>query len=151
MASRDPDETARPRAALPQPVRFLLAGGLAALANFASRIVFSVWLPFPVAVTLAYGIGMATAFVLNRRYVFTQASTRLHQQIVWFVAVNAAALLQTLAASLILARAVFPALGVPHAELLAHAIAIGVPIVTSYIGHKRLTFRRDDGSRSSRD
>jgi len=58
------------------------------------------------------------------------------------VAVNMLALLQTLLVSLLLARIVLPKLGVSwHSEEIAHAIGIAVPIVTSYIGHQRLTFR----------
>jgi putative flippase GtrA len=51
--------------------------------------------------------------------------------------------LQTLAVSLGLARLVFPAVGLTaHAEELAHLAGIAVPVFTSYIGHKRLSFQR---------
>ena len=127
---------------LPKPLRFVLAGGAAAVANFGSRIVLSLQLPYALAIFIAYLIGMATAFALNRRFVFQGSSNRLHQQIAWFVAVNAFALLQTLAVSLLLADVLLPAAGIVwHAREIAHVGGIIVPIFTSYLGHKRWTFR----------
>lgn len=130
------------RAHVLMPIKFLLAGGAAAVLNFGARIVFNVFVPYTVAIVLAYGLGMATAFVLNRQFVFSESTNRLHQQILWFLAVNMLALAQTLVVSLLLARILLPKLGVTwHSEEIAHAIGIAVPIFTSYIGHQRLTFR----------
>jgi putative flippase GtrA len=124
------------------PVRFLLAGATAALVNFATRVLFSIRLDYAVAVVLAYCCGMATAFVLNRRFVFHSSRNPLHQQVIWFAAVNVLALLQTLAVSLLFANIVLPRLGMTwHAREIAHAVGIAVPIVTSYLGHKQWTFR----------
>jgi len=124
------------------PVKFLLASGAAAALNFCARIVFSMFVPYSVAIVLAFGLGMAAAFVLNRQFVFSGSTNRLHQQALWFVAVNMLALVQTLLVSLLLARIVLPKLGMTwHSEEVAHAIGIAVPIFTSYIGHQRLTFR----------
>jgi putative flippase GtrA len=52
------------------------------------------------------------------------------------------AVLQTLVISLLLARWLLPSLGiVEHAEALAHLAGVLVLVVTSYFGHKFLTFR----------
>ena len=52
------------------------------------------------------------------------------------------AVLQTLVVSLVLARWLLPALGVTqHAEAIAHAVGVAVPVVTSYFGHKLATFK----------
>jgi putative flippase GtrA len=124
-----------------QFVRFLAVGGFAATLNFVSRIILSRWLPFAAAVVLAYLIGLVTAFLLNRRYVFTEATNRLHHQMFWFVAVNAIALAQTLLVSLIFLRYVLPALGIAwHAEEIAHAVGVVTPIATSFLGHKHFSF-----------
>jgi putative flippase GtrA len=124
------------------PVRFLLAGATAALVNFGTRVLFSIQVDYALAVVMAYCCGMATAFLLNRRFVFHGATNRVHQQIAWFVAVNALALLQTLAVSLLLAEVVLPGIGFSwHAREIAHAAGIAVPIFTSYMGHKTWTFR----------
>lgn len=121
---------------------FLLAGGIAAVANFASRIALGTVMPYLPSIVLAYCIGMLTAFVLNRAFVFRQARTGLHHQVAWFVAINLAAVAQTALVSLGLARLVFPWIGMDyHPETLAHAVGVVVPVVTSYIGHKYLTFR----------
>jgi putative flippase GtrA len=59
-----------------------------------------------------------------------------------FAAVNLAALLQTLVVTLLLARWLLPAAGLrSHVEEIAHIVGVGVPIVTSFFGHKYLSFR----------
>lgn len=121
---------------------FSLAGGTAALVNFGSRIAFSHFMAYALAIVLAYCLGMLTAFLLNRVFVFTDAVTPLRHQALWFVTINVAAVLQTLLVSLLLARWVFPWLGMTfHPEVVAHAFGVVVPVVTSYVGHKRLTFK----------
>lgn len=122
---------------------FLIAGGIAAAANFGSRFVFSLWVSYPVAIVMAYLVGMAVAFVLMRRYVFDGGGKPLAPQVAMFALVNVAAVLQTLVVSLLLARWLLPAFGVTaHAEAMAHAVGVAVPMVTSYLGHKWGTFRQ---------
>jgi len=125
-----------------QFVLFLVAGGLAAAVNFGSRILLSQWLHYVPAIVIAYCLGMITAFTLNKLFVFSDAGNRLHHQVLWFIAINLAAVAQTIVISLLFARWVLPALGVDfHNETIAHAIGVAVPVVTSYIGHKRFSFR----------
>lgn len=122
--------------------RFLVAGGIAAIANFLSRIAFSTFMAYVPAIVLAYCVGMATAFTLNRRFVFDDANNRLGQQIFWFVTINLLAVAQTVALSLLFARLIFPCLGMTYyPDSIAHAIGIVVPVLTSYLGHKHLSFR----------
>ena len=130
------------RAHTAQFARFLAAGGLAAAANILSRIGFSPWVALPVAVVLAYLVGMATAFVLMRGYVFPPGRAGLRRQMTIFALVNIAAVVQTLVVTLLLADIVLPWLGVrSHVDLIAHVAGVCVPIVTSFIGHKRWSFR----------
>jgi putative flippase GtrA len=130
------------RARSPQFALFLLAGGVAAVANYASRFGFSLWFAFPVAIALAYGVGMITAFVLMRRYVFQAHGRDLVPQVVKFVLVNALALLQTMVVSLVLARWLLPSVGITdRAEALAHAVGVAFPVLTSYVLHKQATFK----------
>lgn len=125
-----------------QFILFLLAGCAAALINFGSRIVLSYWVSFTSAIVLAYLVGMITAFVLNRIIVFRSPQNRLHHQMFWFIAINIAAVLQTLGVSLLLVDIVFPRAGFYwHAETVAHAIGIAVPVLSSFVGHKMLTFK----------
>lgn len=124
-------------------LRFLVAGGIAALANFFSRIAFSTVMGLEAAVVLAYCVGMAVAFALMRSQVFPPSDAPLARQAGFFIAVNLAAVLQTLVVTLLLARWLLPALGVRQfVEEVAHGIGVIVPVVTSYLGHKHLSFRR---------
>lgn len=126
----------------PQFVRFLVAGGIAAGANYSSRFLFSRWFSYEQAIVLAYLVGMLVAFMLMRGHVFEAKNKALAPQIAKFVGVNILAVIQTLLISVVLARWVLPALGVVnHVEALAHLVGVLIPVVTSYIGHKFLTFR----------
>lgn len=128
-----------------QFARFVLVGGLAALANVLSRYAFNLAMPYVPSIVLAYLVGMATAFALNRRFVFEGATRPLRGQVLWFTAINAAALLQTLAVSLLLSRILLPELGWTfHPETIAHMVGVVVPVFTSYLGHRHLTFSRSD-------
>ena len=110
---------------------FLLTGGIAAAVNFGSRILYNQWMGFSAAIVLAYITGMVTAFVLARLFVFRD-----------FVLVNGVAVLQTWAISLLLADWLLPALGVhQYVHELAHAAGVVVPVFTSYLGHKHLSFK----------
>ncbi|HBK44979.1 MAG TPA: hypothetical protein DDZ67_00800 [Xanthomonadaceae bacterium] len=121
---------------------FVLAGGLAAGVNFGSRILLSRVMPYVPAIAAAYCLGMLTAFVLNRLFVFRTTSNALPSQVGWFMLVNAAALAQTVLISLLLARWLFPAIDFDfHPETMAHALGVAVPVITSYLGHKKFTFR----------
>lgn len=121
---------------------FLVAGGVAAIANVLSRMAFSLAMPLTPAVVLAYGVGMVVAFVLMRSRVFPPGQRSLGRQVALFAAVNAVAVLQTLVVTLVLARWALPALGVTsHVEDIAHVVGVCVPIVTSFFGHKHLSFR----------
>jgi putative flippase GtrA len=123
-------------------MRFLLVGGFAAALNFLSRIVLSQWLSYPLAIVGAFLVGISTAFVLSRSFVFERGAAPIRVQALWFTVVNLAALVQTLAVSLLLAHYLLPMLGITRgAETIAHAVGVAIPVLTSYIGHKRLSFR----------
>ena len=103
---------------------------------------FSRWLPFEAAVVAAYLVGMTAAFILMRRYAFGSGQRSLREQITGFVVVNLMAVAQTLAVSSLLLRVVLPWLDVSNgAPTIAHIVGIAVPVVTSYFGHKRISFR----------
>jgi putative flippase GtrA len=125
----------------------LLAGGLAALLNFGSRFFYNLFVDFSTAVVLAFITGLTAGYVLNKLYVFTSSGNSMVQEIGWFVAVNLFALAQTWGLSVYLAQ-VLPdympgeASGRRElAEAIAHGAGVLLPVFTSYIGHKYLTFR----------
>jgi len=120
---------------------FLLTGGLAAAVNFGSRILYNRWLDFSSAVVLAYLTGMVTAFILARSFVFTQGSQSVQRSAMFFVLVNGVAVLQTWAISMALYY-LLPIAGVTQwAPEIAHAVGVAVPVFTSYLGHKKFSFR----------
>ena len=120
---------------------FLLTGGVAAAVNFGSRIVYNRWLDFSSAVVLAYLTGMVTAFILARRFVFTQGSQSVQRSALFFVMVNGVAVLQTWAISMALYYLLPLAGNTRWVPEIAHAVGIVVPVFTSYLGHKRFSFK----------
>lgn len=125
-----------------QFVVFLITGGTAALINFGSRFVFNQWVSFSTAIILAYITGMITAFILAKIFVFNESTQRIHHSVFFFCIVNAFAVAQTWVISMVLAYYLLPYLGMTlYVQELAHAIGIVVPVFSSYIGHKRWSFR----------
>lgn len=122
---------------------FVITGGVAAGVNVLSRYVMSFWLPFEVAVTIAYLFGMTTAFLLARRFVFDKGEGSWRAQYGRFAVVNLFSFAQVLIVSDGLARLLFPAIGFGwHAEEVAHVVGVISPIVGSYYGHKHFSFGR---------
>jgi putative flippase GtrA len=125
-----------------QFLMFLLTGGTAAAVNFGSRILYSLWVDFSIAVVLAYLTGMITAFILAKLFVFKNGQQSVRRSIVYFILVNLVAILQTWAISMGLAYYVLPSMGVTlFAPEIAHAVGVAVPVFTSYMGHKRWSFQ----------
>lgn len=125
-----------------QFVRFLALGGCAAAINWLSRFPLEQVAPFPIAVGIAYMVGMAAAFTLFSRFVFPSSPQPLERQVKFFVLVNMVGIAQVWAVSMMLVYKAFPNIGFvgPLAESVGHGIAIGVPTITSYFGHRFLTF-----------
>ena len=125
-----------------QFVMFLLSGGIAAALNWASRFLFSLWMPFEWAVVCAFGVGLATGFALMRSIAFDGRGKPALPQAGRYAIVNAAALAQTWIVSVVLARWALPAVGVhEQAEAIGHLVGVLFPVVTSYFAHRLYTFR----------
>lgn len=124
--------------------RFLALGGCAAVVNWLSRFCLEQIMAFPAAVAVAYVIGMAMAFMLYRRFVFPGSPQPLRRQVKLFILINIFAIAQVWAAAMTLVYYAFPSIGLvgPLAEPLGHGLAIGVPTISSYFGHRFLTFRQ---------
>jgi putative flippase GtrA len=121
---------------------FLVVGGFAALVNFSSRIIYSQYVDFSLAIILAYITGMITAFILSRVFVFGTSVTSAKHQVLYFTLVNLVAVLQTWAVSILLYKHVFVQINdFVYAKEAAHFIGVVVPVFSSYIGHKYVTFK----------
>jgi len=128
-----------------QFVFFLVAGGIAALVNFISRILFNQWASFSTAIILAYLCGMTTAFILSNLFVFKENKQTLGNSIFYFCIVNLAAIAQTWVISMLLAYKLLPLIGVEEfVPEIAHMVGIIIPVFTSYIGHKRWSFSEQE-------
>jgi len=130
-----------------QFVLFLLAGGTAALVNFASRFLYNSVTSFELAVVLAYFTGMITAFLLNKFFVFEKSGHRPIKEFYYFTLVNVIAVVQTYAISVGLANYILPAFSFKfYPEAVAHAFGVAFPVFTSFWGHKYLSFKRSNNT-----
>lgn len=121
---------------------FVAVGALAAAANWLSGLGLSQLVRFELAVALAYLLGMSVAFVLNKRWVFTNSGRALRGELSYFLVFNLIGFCVVWAASIGLADYLFPTLGLHwHPRALAHAIAIALPLVFNFLLHKFVTFR----------
>jgi putative flippase GtrA len=121
---------------------FLLTGGFAAAVNWGSRIVYNIWMPYSAAIVVAYITGMITAFVLAKLFVFTKSTQSTARSVLFFTLVNLVAVAQTWVVSVFLAFHLLPKLGVTlHAREIGHLVGVAVPVFTSYIGHKKWSFK----------
>jgi energy-coupling factor transport system substrate-specific component len=127
---------------LSQPIRFLLAGGLAAGVNWTVRFPLSAVMPFLAAVILAAIIGMIFGFVTYRLLVFPGSSRPLIPQIRDFVTVNISSLLLVVGAAALFRSALLFVSAADVAEPVAHALGIATGAVFNYFGHSAITFRK---------
>jgi energy-coupling factor transport system substrate-specific component len=129
--------------ALPQSVRFLLAGGVAAGVNWLVRFPLSAALPFEAAVAVAAVIGMAIGFTAYRLFVFTGSSRSLARQLRDFVLINLATMAAVTVAATLIRDVLIWVMPLFYAEGLGHGIAIGLGAVLNYIAHGAVTFQRN--------
>lgn len=121
---------------------FLFTGGIAAATNFGSRIVYNFWLAYSIAIVLAYLTGMAMAFVLAKMFVFKESTQNLRRSACIFSLVNLFAVAQTWGISILFAYYWLPWMGIKQfVPEIAHGVGIVIPVFTSYLGHKRWSFR----------
>ncbi|MHB8885619.1 MAG: GtrA family protein [Methylovirgula sp.] len=137
---------ARLEALVPSPFsRFVVAGGLAAAVNILSRVALSHIMSYGVAIVVAYLIGMTTAYLLMKLFVFEASGTPASHEYARFGLVNLAALVQVWLVSEGLVRWLFPSIGFSwHPDTVAHTIGVLSPVAMSYIGHKSFTFARKE-------
>ncbi len=123
--------------------QFLIVGGFAAGINFISRIGFSELVSYRYAIILAYLVGMITAFLLSKHYVFEKSGREYKDELRDFTIVNIFAVIQVWLISVGLAEYLFPYFSFTfYPEEVAHLIGLGIPVISSYFGHKYFSFRK---------
>ncbi len=122
-------------------LKFLAAGGIAALAHWASRIVLSGYVDFFASLVISYVVGLIFAYLLNRKYVFPESELPMKHQVSRFFLIN-----------IITMPAVWlTSIGLDHAfyfiddklirQSIAHAFAVMLPAVSSYFFYKVFAFK----------
>lgn len=124
-----------------QFIGFVAVGVVAALLHWLARLILSIWLPFSSAVVIAYIVGMAVAFILNRIYIFPVSDKAMSVQardfvlvnlsffpVVWFASLKINAWLKTFEIWI-------------NSEALAHAIAISLPMFITFLIYKFFAFK----------
>ncbi len=125
-----------------QFARFLLTGGLAAGANFLSRILFSQFMPYLPAIVLAFIVGLATGFLLMKAFVFSGGTAPPARQASYFVLVNMVGLVITIVVSIGVSKLASSVLADTNvAEAIGHLAGVVSPVLLSFYAHKNLTFR----------
>lgn len=131
----------------PQFLRFFLAACTAALVNFVARVALDPWLGYGAAIIVAYLIGMVVSFLLYQRQVFAASEQPLYSEISFFALINLAGLFQTFIFSLGIYHWLLPMLDWTwKSKEIAHIIGMAIPVFSSFIGHKYLTFKRKNSS-----
>ncbi len=126
-----------------QFVGFLLVGGFAALLHWLVRILLSLVVSYPWAVALAYVVGMTTAFLLNSHYVFPASDKPVERQARDFIIINTAFFPVVWVVSIQLNRLLL-GLGVErYSEAMAHAFAISLPVLGTFLLYKFIAFREN--------
>jgi energy-coupling factor transport system substrate-specific component len=127
---------------LPQPTRFIIAGGVAAGVNWLARFPLELAMPFVPAVIAATLIGMLVGFISYRSFVFPGSARPLAGQIRDFVAVNLLGMAVTVVVAALMRHVILNVVDVlPGVNAVAHALGIAAGALANFFGHKRVTFR----------
>ena len=123
-----------------QKILFLICGGFAALANFFSRIFFSLFLQLPLAILFSFLVGLTCGYFLFNNYVFKSKKVKNMRSPFIFLFVNIIALLQIYLLTIGLSKFFYETFSSEYVAL-AHGISIITSVFMSYFCHKNFTFK----------
>jgi len=122
---------------------FVLVGIVSTLCNLGSRYLFQRFSSYELALVGANTVGVLSAYLLNRWFVFKPGDTSMPSELARFTLINLAGITISWLTSVLLYRHAFPALGFAwHPDLVAHAVGIAVPVIPNYWAHRHWTFAR---------
>ena len=120
---------------------FIVAGGFAALVNILSRALLSLFMNFSSSVLIAYFIGMVIAFILTKKFVFISKNIDDKKSFLSFTLVNLFAVIQTYFISIYFREMILISFSKTSlVNLISHTIGVLFPVITSFFGHKYLSF-----------
>jgi len=129
---------------LKQLSKYSLSGGLAAIFNFGSRIIYELLFTFNTSLVLAYFTGLLINYNLCRHYVFDEGkSASIKKQYPVFVVVALVGLLITYGATHLGLRilSITIPLDSELAKSCSHIFGIGCGFLVNFFGHKTVTFK----------
>jgi putative flippase GtrA len=118
-------------------------GGFAALLHWLARLTLSLWFSFSTALVLAYAIGMLTAFILNSYFVFPKSMKPKKIQARDFAVINFSFFPVVWLASVQINNWLKSLGFISHTEGVAHALAIPIPILASFLIYKFFAFKEN--------
>lgn len=122
---------------------FVFTSGIAAVANFTSRMLVAEWVGYDAAIVIGYLLGMLIAFLFGRLWVFKGSKHSVNKSLYWFVLFNLLGMLQTYLVSIALYYYVFPFVGWQfYPADIAHFIGICFPVFVNFFAHKYVSFSR---------
>ena len=125
-----------------QFILFIITGGTSAIINILSRIILSNFFRFEIAILISYGIGMITAFLLAKRFVFLNSNKSIKKSFPAFALVNLLSVLQTFFVSIFIKNWLINIFNnLSFIELISHSFGLGILVFTSFYGHKYITFK----------
>ena len=124
-------------------IRFVVAAGASVPVNIVARIVVSHWVRYEIAVLISHIVGMLTAYLLTKLFVFDESGRSVSSELSRFALVNVMSAALTWCVSVGLVYVVFPYVHFDtQPELIAHIAGLAVASVASFIGHSRFSFAR---------
>jgi putative flippase GtrA len=127
-----------------QFLKFFVSALAAAAVNFFARYSLDPYIGYNKAIIVAYLIGTVFAFFLYEREVFGKGARPVWQEVGLFAFVTLAAVAQTLIVSIVLHEHLFPWWHFDwHSKEVAHFIGMAVPMFSSFLGHKYITFSHE--------
>jgi putative flippase GtrA len=120
---------------------FLMVGTTAASVNWLSRLAMAQWMSFGIAVLAAYAIGMIVAFALNRAFIFPNANAPIEIQIRRFIFINLSSIPLVWGGALAFVELLRSYGLKTYVEELAHALALALPILGTFLLYKYFAFK----------
>lgn len=124
-----------------QFIIFLSVGLTAATLNWVARWILSNWIDFSLSIMIAYGIGMSCAFLLNKMFVFGKVNRPVTSQARDFFIVNMLTFPIVYLAAIMIDYWLHWLGFKLYTKEIAHAIALGLPMVITFLIYKFHIFR----------